>query len=81
MASSLLVATAVVDMLAMRLKFLVWVWEAHLDARFLTMVAVLKGRQYERNYISLCFGEPSLRTFGDLLIKESVFRVLIAHEF
>lgn len=40
--SSLLVATAVVDMSVSGLGFLTRVWEVYLDARFLTMVAVLE---------------------------------------
>ena len=39
MTSSLLVATAVVDMLVVGLRFLISVREAYLDARFLTMIA------------------------------------------
>lgn len=45
MTSSLFVATAVVDRLVTGLRCLIGVLEAYLDARFLTMIAVLEREQ------------------------------------
>ena len=80
MASSLLIATTVGKVLMPGPKFLIWDWEAYLDARFLTMIAALEQR--ERDYSDLCYEESSLRSTPNVIrVDGPGFSVFDAHEF
>lgn len=62
MTSSLFVATAGIEMLVMGLTFLE-AWEAYLDARFLTMVAVLEEFNRRKILATSAMKERTVRTF------------------
>lgn len=65
MTSSLLVATAGIEMLVMGLTFLK-AWEAYLDARFLTMIAVLEEFNRGQTLATSATKKRTVRTFRDL---------------
>ena len=65
MTTSLLVATAGIEMLVMGLTFLKE-WKAYLDARFLTMIAVLEKFSRSHTLAIIATKKPTVRTFRDL---------------
>ena len=63
MTPSLLIATAIMDMLVAGLMFCISAWEAYLDARFLTMIATVHKRLERGRLIAVSATRRDPRVF------------------
>ena len=77
MTPTLLIATAVMDMLVVGLWFCISAWEAYLDARFLTMIATCrqKGSKRENDSCLAMSMRRDTRVSRGLRVREAVIEI------